>query len=142
MKNFKVSPLVCQFGSIFGFFRYRRSEYLEVILLILSLRFGADLGRSRLVNSLFYFPKAFSKLFTNFLSSLPHLLSLQLFQCLKLAVVKDFCFQSFLLLLHSSLLVKMNSHLNLDFPKLLLLVHIPANVGSQLIDTSRFKSST
>ena len=49
MKNFEVSPLVCQFGSTFGFFRYRRREYLEVLLLFLSLRYGADLGRSRLV---------------------------------------------------------------------------------------------
>ena len=49
MKNFKVSPLVCQFGSTFEFFRYRRREYLEVLLLFLSFRYGADLGRSRLV---------------------------------------------------------------------------------------------
>ena len=40
---------MCQFGSTFGFFRYRRREYLEVLLVFLSLRYGADLGRSRLV---------------------------------------------------------------------------------------------
>ena len=44
MKNFKVSPLVRQFGSTFGFFRYRRRKYFEVLLLFLSLRYGADLG--------------------------------------------------------------------------------------------------
>ena len=49
MKNLKVSPLVRQFGSTFGFFRYRRREYFEVLLLFLSFRYGADLGRSRLV---------------------------------------------------------------------------------------------
>ena len=53
MKNLKVSPLLRQFGSTFGFFRYRRREYFdthfEVLLLFLSLRYGADLGRSRLV---------------------------------------------------------------------------------------------
>ena len=46
-----VSPLVRQFGSTFGFFRYRRRVlwHFEVLLLFLSLRYGADLGRSRLV---------------------------------------------------------------------------------------------
>ena len=31
MKNLKVSPLVHQFGSTFGFFRYRRREYFDTL---------------------------------------------------------------------------------------------------------------
>ena len=48
MKNFKVSPLARQFALTFGFFGSCGREYFEV-LLQLSLRYGADLGRSRLV---------------------------------------------------------------------------------------------
>ena len=38
-------------SNFLGFFRYCRREYFEDLLLFLSLRYGADLGRSRLVNS-------------------------------------------------------------------------------------------
>ena len=31
MKNLKVSPVVRQFGSAFGFFRYRRREYFDTL---------------------------------------------------------------------------------------------------------------
>ena len=51
MKNLKASPLAHQFGPTLGFFGSCRREYFdtEVLLLFLSLRYGADLGRSRLV---------------------------------------------------------------------------------------------
>ena len=87
----------------------------------------------------FYFtsPKAFPKIFPKNSLELFTSFQLQLFQCFKLAVVKDFCFQ---FSCFCSLLLKMNSHFNLDFSKLLL-VHKPATVGSQLIDTSPFNST-
>ena len=83
---------------------------------------------------LFYLPKAFPKIFKIFLLNLSKL-QLLVFQCLKLEIVNDFWFKNFLLLLYSSHLLKMNSHSNLDFFETSsLLVHIPANVGSQHID--------
>ena len=72
MKNFKVSPLVCQFGSTFGFFRYRRRKYLEVLLLFLSLRYVADLGRSRLVFSSDYNPHTDRSTFLTILTILKY----------------------------------------------------------------------
>ena len=90
---------------------------------------------------LFYFPKI-----KNFqITSLELFTSvrLSLFQCLKIAVVKDFCFQNFLLLLFLSLLLKMNSHFNLDYSELLhfWFTHPPMLFHNSLT-TTRLKSST
>ena len=87
-------------------------------------------------------PKNFPKFSLDLLKNchLPKM-SLLVFKCLKLEIAKVF-FQ-LLLLLCSSLLLKMNSHFNLDFSKLL---HFWFTYPPMLIHTSlttpRFNSST
>ena len=87
-------------------------------------------------------PKKFSKIFFRPLENC-HLykMSLLVFKCLKLEIAKVL-FQ-LLLLLYSSLLLKMNSHFNLDFSKLLhFWFTYPPMLVHNSLTTQRFNSST
>ena len=64
----------------------------------------------------FTFPNAYSKIFFRTFNTFVTL-TFSLFEIC--SCQSFFCFQSFLLLLFSSLLLKMNSHFNLDYSKLL-----------------------
>ena len=53
MKNLKVSPLVRQFGSTFGFFRYRRREYFDTLKSFCCF-WALDMAPTRAVPGLFF----------------------------------------------------------------------------------------
>ena len=89
---------------------------------------------------LFYFPKCIPKIFQNF-SSRPFNIEVSLtFSLFEICSCQSFLISKFLLLLFSSLLLKMNSHFNLDYSKLLhfWFTHPPMMFHNSL--TTRLKS--
>ena len=116
---------------------FYRTQVLRIVQ-IFSKNFDKNFSLHNILHtSLFYFLKSIPKNFQNF-SFAPLKILISHFSMFETCNCRNsFCFQNSLLLFFSSLLLKMNSHLNLDFFNTSsLLVQKPANAGSQLIDNT------